>query len=206
MWNYSALYNHPGGYGPVILGYLVNAGLIKDGKAYYCPSESNNQWIYNAEGGTFGSYMEANPWPFPPPGSQTETRFGYATRPVVGWQMPPAPTGQKFYNIVGQEVSMPKLVHLKNKALVADVCVTPKHLLTRHKKGVNVLYSNGGAKWVPSSAFIYQGSAFAKIPWTASDLNAFNTVYNAAHLNDYVPQTKKLRTDPTGLWIDYDRY
>src|SRR5437016_11051152 len=47
MLNTTALYNRTAGYGPICLGYLVAAGIIKDGKPYYCPSESNPQWMYN---------------------------------------------------------------------------------------------------------------------------------------------------------------
>src|SRR4051812_10612444 len=56
-WNYAANWNRPPDYGPVLLGYLVGAGLIKDGKAYFCPSENNQQWIYNAEGGAFNDII-----------------------------------------------------------------------------------------------------------------------------------------------------
>jgi len=33
--------------------------------------------------------FSANPWPFDPPGTQRETRFGFAQRPCLGWVMPP---------------------------------------------------------------------------------------------------------------------
>src|SRR4051812_20433083 len=42
-WNYAALYNRPPDYGPIMMGYLVEANMIKDGKTYYCPSEGNPQ-------------------------------------------------------------------------------------------------------------------------------------------------------------------
>jgi len=208
MWNYAAFYNRPDGYGAVILGWLVDARLIRDGKTYYCPSETNNQWLYNAEGGGFNDLISANPWPFPVAGNGKETRFGYATRPVVGWQMPPPAPGtaaQKFVNITGQPASMPKWTTLKNKAILADACVTPRHLDTRHKKGVNVMYANGGAKWVPKEAFMYKGADFALIPEMASELSAFNATYNPYHLNDISQISGKPLANPTGLWIDYDK-
>lgn len=212
-WNYAALYNRNDGYGPVLLGYLVESNLIKDGKTYYCPSENNPQFIYNYREGSFSDVFSANPWPFPPPGSDMETRFGYASRPVVGWAMPPAPSGQKFYTLgpgtPGKEVSMPKWASLKNKAILADANINLKHLEMRHKKGVNVMYAHGGAKWVPKEAFAYKGPPQAK--WLdndklATEAAAFSSSYNAGHLDDIMPQTGAPKANPSGLWIDYDRY
>jgi prepilin-type N-terminal cleavage/methylation domain-containing protein len=208
-WNYAANWNRPDGYGPVLLGYLVAANLIKDGKAYYCPSEVNNQWLYNAEGGAFNDTICANPWTFSKPGAATETRFGYATRPVVGWIMPPPTIGpQKFKNVAGIEVGMPKIAPLKSRAITADACTTPLHLAVRHKEGVNVLYGHGGAKWVPKQAFLKPNgipSEFSKITEAASVPDAFVN-HNPAHLNDISPQTGAPLKEPTGLWVDYDRF
>jgi len=100
---------------------------------------------------------------------------------------------------------MPKWTTLKNKAILADACVTPRHLDTRHKKGVNVMYANGGAKWVPKEAFMYKGADFALIPEMASELSAFNATYNPYHLNDISQISGKPLANPTGLWIDYDK-
>ena len=207
-WSYAALYNRSDGYGPVILGYLVEANLIKDGKTYYCPSETNSQWVYNHGEGGLNDFISANPWPFPKPGTNMETRFGYATRPVVGWEMPPAPSGQVFKLITGKVTTMPKWSHIKNKAILADANVTVKHLDTRHKKGVNVMYGHGGAKWVAKDAFAYKGPPQAKYldnPYMASELSAFNATYNVGQLDDYVAQTGQPKPNPSGLWIDYDR-
>jgi prepilin-type N-terminal cleavage/methylation domain-containing protein len=211
-WNYAALYNRPPNYGPVILGYLVEARLIRDGKTYYCPSETNHQWLYNAEGGAFNDLICANPWPFPPAGNGQETRFGYSSRPAVGWVMPPPQPGlgaQQFKNILGNAATMPKWSQFKNKAILADANVNPMHLTTRHKKGVNVMYANGGAKWVPKEAFIYQVGTnlcdYAKNTYMASDTAAFNNSFNVGQLNDYFAQTGQPLANPTGLWADYDK-
>lgn len=208
-WNYAALWNRDSVYGPILLGYLVEANLIKDGKTYYCPSETNPQFIYNYREGSFTDVFSANPWPFPPPGSGMETRFGYASRPIVGWQMPPDPAGQKFFNIANKPASMPKWASLKNKAILADVNINIKHLEMRHKKGVNVMYANGGAKWVPKEAFAYLGPPKAKYldnQEFSTSAAAFSSNYNKGHLDDYVEQTGQPKANPSGLWIDYDRY
>jgi prepilin-type N-terminal cleavage/methylation domain-containing protein len=214
-WNYAALYNRtsPAGYGAILMGYLVEANLIKDGKTYYCPSETNPQFEYNYREGSFSDTFSANPWPFPPPGSQMETRFGYSTRPMVGWQVPPDPAGQKFFTLgpgtPGVKATMPKWAALKNKAILADACINANHLNARHKKGVNVMYANGGAKWVPKEAFTYLGPPAAK--WLdnkeiSSAPGAFSSNYNVGVLDDYVAQTGAPKQNPSGLWIDYDKY
>jgi hypothetical protein len=41
-----------------------------------------------------------------------------------------------------------KLGKLKNRAIVSDVNSGSDRLDVAHKKGINVLYANGGAKWV----------------------------------------------------------
>jgi hypothetical protein len=123
--------------------------------------------------------------------------------------MPPPATGpQKFKNVAGVDAPMPKLAPLKSKALTADACTTPLHLAVRHKKGVNVLYGHGGAKWVPAEAFLKPNgvpSEFSKITEAASEGQAFVN-HNPAHLNDMNAATGLAVKNPTGLWIDYDRY
>lgn len=214
-WSYAANRNRPPEYGPVLLGYLVEARLIKDGKTFYCPSETNNQWIYNAEGAaSYNADICANPWPFSAPGSNTETRFGYATRPVVGWVTPiPAQSAgpQEFRNVVNKPIGMPKWKDVKNKAVLADANTSPAHLKVRHKDGVNVMYGHGGAKWVPKDAFMQRNPAapppeYRDITEPASVAAVFSPNYNRAHLNDVSQITGNPLPNPTGLWIDYDRH
>ena len=42
-------------------------------------------------------------------------------------------------------------------AILADANQSPLHLRARHKKGVNVMYGSGGAKWVSKDAFVPSG-------------------------------------------------
>jgi prepilin-type N-terminal cleavage/methylation domain-containing protein len=211
--NTTASYNRTTGYGPIMLGYLVESKLIKDGKAYFCPSETNTQWVYNGEGAGLNDLISANPWPFDPPGTNRETRFGYSTRPAVGWVMPPPGVGtgqvQQFKTIAGKPTTMVKLVSMKNKAILADANFTPRHLATRHKHGVNVMYGNGGAKWVPKAAFMHATAKFAnEIPfkdWIASQIEVFSPNNNTIYLDDTIIQTGAPKPVPSGLWIDYDK-
>ena len=212
MLNTTAYYNRSDGSGAIMLGLLVSAGLIKDGKPYYCPSETNPQWMYDYDApGGLTDPLSANPWPFDPPGTQRETRLGYACRPAVAWVMPPPTTtppgpAQKFQNIVSAATNMPRIRDFKNKAIIADANMTPIHLKSRHKTGVNVMYGTGAAKWVPKEQFMKLGAAYTSIPYPPNDNAVYNTGYNAALLNDVSPINGAPLPNPTGLWIDYDRY
>jgi hypothetical protein len=192
-----------------MLGYLVSSGLIKDGKPYYCPSETNPQWLYNfREGGGATATLSANPWPFDPPGTGFETRLGYACRPDIGWCTPPnggPQKNQEFVNSAGKVTSMPKMQQYKAKAILSDACLTPLHLQSRHKKGINVLYGMGNAKWVPKEQFMKAGEAFTGIPYPPNDVSVYNSGYNGALLLEYGVGGVKL-PNPTGQWIDFDRY
>src|SRR5436190_18152746 len=55
QWNYLANYNHNNQRFVTLLGLLEEAHLLSAPRAFYCPSEKNDQWIFN------GSW---NPWPF----------------------------------------------------------------------------------------------------------------------------------------------
>ena len=39
--------------------------------------------------------------------------------------------------------------------IVADLMGTEAHVLTRHRDGLNVLYSDGSARWQPRSIFVW---------------------------------------------------
>ena len=47
----------------------------------------------------------------------------------------------------------PKLSKYKNLAILADYVSAPNRVAERHKKGINVLYGHGGAKFVQLKAF-----------------------------------------------------
>jgi hypothetical protein len=52
-----------------------------------------------------------------------------------------------------------RLSKMKNRAMVADICAVDPNNAARdrvgniHKTGINVLYANGAAKWVPRAVF-----------------------------------------------------
>jgi prepilin-type N-terminal cleavage/methylation domain-containing protein len=120
---------------PIMFGLLYWARMLKAPEAFYCPASTDPEIQYNVPG---------NLWPpdrvLPAP---TNVRLGYSSRPLVSWEgtepWPGTPTNK---------LPFPRLTKMKNQAILADVFSDPRRLPERHKKGVNVLYGNGGAKWV----------------------------------------------------------
>lgn len=129
---------------PIMFGLLYSTNLATVPQAFYCPSEIEETHLYNTP---------TNPWP-PFPGIGVNVRLGYGSRPidhlgnVISWSGDwPWPD----QNAAG--VGWPRLSKYKDMAILADFVSSPERVLWRHKKGVNVLYGNGGAKWVDLSAF-----------------------------------------------------
>jgi hypothetical protein len=46
-----------------------------------------------------------------------------------------------------------KISKLKSKAIVTDICSSFTRIKPAHVKGINVLYANGGARWVDQGLF-----------------------------------------------------
>jgi hypothetical protein len=130
---------------PIMFGLLWTTKLLQEPQAFYCPSEIHPDNSYNTN---------TNPWP-PFPGVTVNVRIGYGSRPVdakgnvVSWKgdnpWPVDPSNVKM--------SFPKLSKYKNLAVLADHFSSPQRLLDRHKRGINVLYGNGAAKWVDQKPF-----------------------------------------------------
>jgi hypothetical protein len=52
-----------------------------------------------------------------------------------------------------EKAQMFKLSKLKNRAIVSDIMSSITRVEPAHKKGLNVLYANGAAKWVQRDVF-----------------------------------------------------
>jgi prepilin-type N-terminal cleavage/methylation domain-containing protein len=193
QWNYLANYNRSNFTFPTKLGLLVEANLAGDGKAFYCPSEKNPQWSYNSPRNPTNPLDPGNPWPFDrtPRSYTADTRLGYGTRPVVRW---PGPSDVGF--AAGQRLPnpLPRLTKLKNRAILADLVMFPQALDVRHKKGINVLYGHGGAKWVDRKVLE------AETRWTLIRYDDFNQFHNVWFL--HVNQTTG---EERGIWARMDR-
>ena len=118
----------------VLFGLLYPANLMTSPKIFFCPAEQNSK---------FQMGTTDNVWPPGPENtSALSTYCGYGCRP-----------GQLLPDAITQVSDMPRLSSMRNLAIFADLANSATRLDTRHRKGVNVLYGNGGAHWVARSSF-----------------------------------------------------
>ncbi len=145
------------------LGFLFKTGILKEGsgKTLFCPAWQDHQFAYDSAD---------NAWP----PSENQVRSTYSLRPSTNNTNPVAgnfatdgvywltgsSTSHPFYpikmtgglpEVVGGEFvrgTMFRLSKLKNRAIVSDIQHHNQRLDRAHVKGFNVLYANGGARWV----------------------------------------------------------
>lgn len=201
-WN-----NGTGVKGPTQMGLLVLSGIVKNPKTFYCPSEKEDlQFTYqpNPDPNT----PSLNPWPFwdgAANGATRHTRLAYSARPMIQWPPsdPRAPIdsqGRPYF---------PRFRQVNNLAILADTNYCKTKIVQRHKKGINVLYGNGGAHWVDLDTFSVIPGTHKPNAWAKLDENtAFDTSNNKLYLDDgtFVPSggTMKPYAKQSGLWIDLD--
>lgn len=114
----------------VLFGLLYPANLMTSPNLFFCPSENNPPLQYNTG---------VNPWP-PGATAGVGTNIGYQQRPVVN-----LPDDQSTWT----GVTLPRLSKMKNLAILSDVTQIPSAVTTRHIVGLNTLYANGSARWLP---------------------------------------------------------
>ena len=105
------------------------SGNVKDPRVFFCPSERDSTQSYNTKD---------NPWPIQ---AGKNLQGGYGTNPLVDWAAAEFPE------------SPARLTTLERVPLIADGVGMPKRVDSRHKDGVNVIYTDGGARWVPREKF-----------------------------------------------------
>ena len=165
--NYSVRYTGATQY--FSFGPFYRANLLKQPKVLYCPSAQgdtvhefdvpNNRWNPDANGDL-----------------QNYTRAGYGIRPMdwdqrpVLWRTSDTPIPAAHEPLVDAATGYvpdigrpwrpwPKLAKLKHRAVTADIFASPHRVLWRHKKGINVVYADGSARW-------FDTAEFAKLPTT----------------------------------------
>jgi prepilin-type N-terminal cleavage/methylation domain-containing protein len=124
------------------VGMFYPIGLMKSPLIYYCPTRiddlSNG---YNVSNNSWPPDPNATPVP-----SAGRHRIAYAIRPSspgVGL------TYFKPADVGGKPVPFPRLTKMKSKAIISDLISDAQDVAIAHKTGVNVLYGNGSAVWVP---------------------------------------------------------
>jgi prepilin-type N-terminal cleavage/methylation domain-containing protein len=203
QFSYVIHWNNAGSNPPHVsqMGCLVLAKLMQVPKAFYCPVETDPMFMFDTG---------INPWVFdrnPPhdwltqPGANRHTRMGYNARPVADWPPnPPFPAGDprnfvpKLEPLAKGHWGMPRLSKLKSKAILADMIVSPANVDGRHKTGINVLYADHGARWVPRKAFD-QGGWRGIPPFEVS----------LAHNDKMLFWTNNLQVPEMGIWADLDK-
>jgi prepilin-type N-terminal cleavage/methylation domain-containing protein len=185
-------------------GLLVQAGLITmppnfwgtgvrtpsgtvSPSILYCPGQDHQDFSYNTP---------TNPWP---PGQAGQvTRAGYGVRPLRGadWGLA-TPAGSP-------PLPMPRLLRMKNMAIFSDLASMPYMIVSGHKTGVNVLYGNGSAVWVPLSIFKTDLWQCASPQGSTAD-TIFSTSYNDLILKEQLDAKGKPNGIAiSGVWWDFD--
>jgi prepilin-type processing-associated H-X9-DG protein len=204
-----------------MLSLLYLDGLLKDnsGLCFYCPTEEDPQQSYNTPENPWTLFPSNPPHPNLVTGSGpdvgTHTRFAYNTRPCADWfkddSLYPLPnTGgeaangflyAKPYLPFEKRFGFPTFARLKGKAILTDAIYYKQAVLSRHKKGINVVYADGSGKWV-------QLSAFDKFPWNAipesTSLEPRSGNYKFLDESGNGPGNIRGDTSPKGVWVDLD--
>jgi prepilin-type N-terminal cleavage/methylation domain-containing protein/prepilin-type processing-associated H-X9-DG protein len=119
----------------VLFGLVRTAGYMPEPAVFYCPAENDPRSIQGSD---------VNPWPPGPEGNPTiNVAAGYGFRPEVDIPDDPTTWG----------TLLPKLSKFRSKAILGDLTALPARVNTRHRLGVNVLYGDGSAKWIPREVF-----------------------------------------------------
>ena len=117
-----------------LFGALYQTGHMKQPEVFFCPSNEDPQSNFNTD---------VNPWP--PTVDSTVNRWaGYGCRP------------DKLLPDEVQKVEphkMPHFADFRAKAIFSDLTATVARVERRHRDGVNVLYGDGSASWVPRADF-----------------------------------------------------
>jgi len=121
----------------VLFGLLRRGGYQTNPLAWYCKSEQNTKFMYNTVD---------NPWPAGWP--TLNIQAGYACRPE---RQIPDDLGNPGGSFVAPY--LPQMEDFDMKAIFSDLTAAANRVATRHREGVNVLFGNGSARWVPLALF-----------------------------------------------------
>jgi hypothetical protein len=158
-----------------VLGRLYLGNYLKAPQTFYCPSQQDNQFVFNRPN---------NPWP-PPGGAFLHTRAGYTSRPTIPWNnsVPAAP--------------MTRLSRMKNRALLADIVGIPgwsPQQTNVHRRVLNVMYADRSAS--PVNQKVYDA--------VQALIRPFPPATNAVPMNLYIDDVSPPASN-NGLWNAFDR-
>ncbi len=195
------------------LGYLAYSGLLKSGKCFYCPSETDPQFCYDNRSEPNPSL---NPWIFDQKGQvnfgtipHQNIRLGYMSRPVAAYSPEPGTENPSVpvLNIPPFQRAFPKFGKLKNLAIIADLCNSPVDIKRRHKTGINVSYANGSAQYVPMKYFQDARYNLTGVVWKNLTRDSWISLSYGINSDNYVYYNPRPTTATgTGVWNLLDRY
>lgn len=153
----SMVYSASAGGRWVLFGLLHQADYLSPPKLLFCPSENNTKFQFDTAD---------NPWPAVP---VANIQSGYSSRPETELpdDLAAAPSG----------FEMPRLTRFANKAIFGDLTAGRTRVITRHNTGINALYGNGSARWIPLSAFDQPQADWPEPTFPPS--NAYNATQDA---------------------------
>jgi len=137
-------------------GPLYKAGLMKEPRYMYCPSENRGYHMYDT--------APDNSWkPENPAGNLNDgLRAAYYLRPCsatyqpVLWRSaaPFTPVDNKNFPAANPFVwaPYPRISKMKRVAIAADIFANPIRIQQRHTTGFNVAYADGSATWIERRA------------------------------------------------------
>jgi prepilin-type N-terminal cleavage/methylation domain-containing protein len=134
-------------------GKLFEADMVKEPRIFYCPSDGGLYYQYDTMQNVYT-----------PGVAGTSVRAGYSSRPIdeegreILWTTASPPPSRCQY-AGGVDRGVPKMARFRNKAIFADITSTEDRVTQRHGKGINVLYSNGAAKWVDKGLILNELNA-----------------------------------------------
>ena len=166
------------------IGWLYHGGFMKSPKIYWDPDSLPNATFYPKT----TSFSGPNTICWPPGNWGTSTYpswsnqsngIGYKTRPIVGW------TNWDPITATLPKANIPKFFQLKSSALLAESMYISKYEQLPHNRGMNVLYADGSATWIPGQKFMA------------------NMVLGQSTPNTYILSGSY--PTATGVWGDFDK-
>jgi len=230
-FNYVANWNNVNGTRVTALGLLFVGRIARDGRAFYCPSESDAQLSYDSR------TSPLNPWAFnnifgPGPqeiylnqfgvaGVTSHTRLGYGTRPIAvfpalngvnganpGAGMPGivegiyGEGGGENLTVNNVQRRFPTFARMKNRAIIMDITRGKFDIDRRHKRAVNVVYANGSGQSVQAKELENVQSTAGTTMFSRNGSTAFGSdVATNTIYLDGRPST----TNDRSMWITLDR-
>jgi prepilin-type processing-associated H-X9-DG protein len=139
----------------VLFGRLYVAGMMKNPQAFFCPAENDGKYLFETAD---------NPWPPGPEGDPARNvNAGYAMNAdhfipddLVGAPPRSLPRLNNFRAGALRPTPPADPVapeRYANGPLLADLMAGGEYLQRRHKAGLNALYADGSAVWLPRTVF-----------------------------------------------------